>query len=268
MKHFGISDVGNVRQINEDSYEITSIADNALLAVVCDGMGGLSCGEVASRLALDSFIATLKRLCRGRISEGQLTLPERDANMILDFCATAANDAVMNYRKEHADVDRMGTTLVAALIIDLGGHATVSWINIGDSRIYTVDHRDILQVSRDHSYVQYLLDTGEITHEEAKHHPKSNIITRAIGIGETVEPDVDTFPLSSEECAMTHIFLCSDGFSGSLDEDDCMKKINDPTKNVEQKTAELVSHIKSIDGSDNITLVMIDLGDIADGRKL
>ena len=263
MKFFGISDVGNVRTINEDSYAVAEIADNALLAVVCDGMGGLSCGEVASAMALESFIATVRRLCRGRISDGTLTLPERDAYMILDFAANTANTAVMDYHGEHPEIDRMGTTLVAALVIDLGGHATVSWVNIGDSRLYTVDHRDILQVSRDHSYVQYLVDTGEITHEEAKNHPRSNVITRAIGIGTGVQPDIDTFPLSAEECAMTHLFLCSDGFSGSLDEYWCMEKVNDPDRTMEEKATELVSHIKKIDGSDNITLVMIDLRDIA-----
>ena len=266
MKHFGISDVGNVRTVNEDSYTVTAVADNALLAVVCDGMGGLSCGDIASKLALDSFVDAVNRLCRGRIREGRLALSDRDADLILANAASRANSVVMDYRREHEEIDRMGTTLVAALVIDLDGHATVSWVNIGDSRIYTVDQRDILQVSRDHSYVQYLVDTGEITYAEAKHHPKSNIITRAIGIGDDIEPDVDTFPLSGEECAMTHVFLCSDGFSGSLDEDACMAKINDPSKDVTEKATELVNEIKRIDGSDNITLIMIDLGDIAHGK--
>lgn len=266
MKYFAISDVGNVRTVNEDSYRVLSISDNALLAVVCDGMGGLSCGEVASALAIDSFTDTVTRLCHGRIAEGKMTLSERDAYLILANAATRANHAVMDYRSAHPEVDRMGTTLVAALIVDLGGQANVSWINLGDSRIYTVDHRDILQVSRDHSYVQYLVDTGEITYREAKNHPMSNVITRAIGIGDEIEPDIDTFPLSGEECAMTHVFLCSDGFSGALDEEACMKKINDPSQSIEQKVTELVSHIKEIDGSDNITLVMIDLGEIANGK--
>ena len=266
MKYFAISDVGNVRKVNEDSYNVSSVADNALLAIVCDGMGGLSCGEVASSLAVDTFRETVERLCHGRIKDGILALPERDANLILTNAATRANRAVMDYHCAHPEIESMGTTLVAALILDLGGKASVSWASLGDSRIYTVDHRDILQVSRDHSYVQSLVDTREITYEEAKHHPKSNVITRAIGIGDDIEPDVDTFPLSAEECAMTHVFLCTDGFSGSLDEDDCMKKINDPTKTVEEKATELVSHIKEIDGSDNITLVLVDLGDIAHGK--
>ena len=231
MKYFAISDVGNVRKVNEDSYSVSSLADNALLAIVCDGMGGLSCGEVASSLAVETFRETVERLCRGRVKDGILTLPERDANLILANAATRANHAVMDYHRAHTEIESMGTTLVAALIVDLGGKAS-----------------------------------GEITYEEAKRHPKSNVITRAIGIGDDIEPDVDTFPLSAEECAMTHVFLCTDGFSGSLDEDDCMKKINDPEKTAEEKATELVAHIKKIDGSDNITLVLIDLGEIAHGK--
>lgn len=266
MKYFAISDVGNVRKVNEDSYDVSTLTDNALLAIVCDGMGGLSCGEVASALTVKTFRETVERLCRGRIKDGTLTLSDQDAYLILSNAATRANSAVMDYHRDHPEAADMGTTLVAALILDLGGHASVSWISLGDSRIYTVDHRDILQVSRDHSYVQYLLDMGEISASEAKRHPRRNVITRAIGIGDEIEPDIDTFPLSGEECAMTHVFLCTDGFSGALDEDDCMKKINDPEKNVEEKATELVAHIKEIDGSDNITLVVIDLGDIAHGK--
>lgn len=266
MKYFGLSDVGRVRTVNEDSYAVTSLSDNALLAVVCDGMGGLCCGEVASKLALDAFIDTVKRLTAGRVREGKLFLEERDAYLILSNAATRANNAVMNHRRAHPELGEMGTTLVAAIVCDLAGSASVSWINVGDSRIYTVDHRDILQVSRDHSYVQYLVDTGEISHEEAKGHPKSNIITRALGIENDVEPDIDTFPLSGPECAMTHLFLCSDGFSGALDEDDCMKKINDPATDVEEKATRLVAEMKEKDGSDNITLIVIDLRDIADGE--
>lgn len=266
MKYFAISDVGTVRTVNEDSYAVVEIANNALLAVVCDGMGGLSCGEVASKIAADSFVETVKRLCGGRVSDGKLLLSERDAYLILSNAASRANSAVMSYRGEHPEVGDMGTTLVAALILDLGGSASVSWVSLGDSRIYTVDHRDILQVSRDHSYVQYLLDTGEISLAEAKRHPKSNVITRAIGIGDEIEPDVDTFPVSPKECAMTHVFLCSDGFSGALDEEACMRTVNDPTRSVEEKATQLVNEIKAIDGSDNITLVVIDLRDVAHGN--
>ena len=266
MKYFALSDVGKVRAVNEDSYTVKPLADNAILAVVCDGMGGLSCGEVASKLALDAFCDAVTRLCGGRIRGGKLFLEEKDAYLILANAASRANSAVMNYRGEHPDLGDMGTTLVAAIVCDLAGCASVSWINVGDSRIYTVDHRDILQVSRDHSYVQYLVDTGEITYEEAKGHPKSNVITRAIGIGDDIEPDIDTFPLSGPECAMTHIFLCSDGFSGSLDEADCMSRINDPATDVEQKAKFLVNQAKEKDGSDNITLIVIDLRDVANGE--
>ena len=259
MKYFAISDVGTVRKVNEDSYSVSSLADNALLAVVCDGMGGLSCGEVASSLTVRTFRETVERLCRGRIKDGSLALSEQDAYLILSNAATRANNTVMDYHRDHPEIDNMGTTLVAALILDLGGRASVSWISLGDSRIYTVDHRDILQVSRDHSYLQYLIDSGEMTPAEAARSSQKSLITRAIGIESEVEPDIDTFPLSKEECDMTHIYLCSDGFSGAISEDECMSIINNREIPVEPKVKSLISRANTLDGSDNITLILIDL---------
>ena len=259
MNYFGMSDVGKVRDHNEDSFDIVSLADNAVLAIVCDGMGGLACGEIASRLALDTFIDTVKRICALKISENKLFLSDREAYLVLSNAATRANHAVLDDRRKHPDRGEMGTTLVAAIICRSANSATVSWINIGDSRIYTVDHRDILQVSRDHSYIQYMIDTGEITPEEAAHCKKNGLITRAVGIENEVYPDIDTFPLSAEECAMTHILLCSDGFSGAISEEHCMTVVNNPTSSPRDKVEHLVATARDADGSDNITLILIDL---------
>ena len=259
MIHFGLSDVGKVRDHNEDSYNIVPLADNALLAIVCDGMGGLCCGEVASRLAMDTFIDTVRRICALQIKDNTLFLSDREAYLILSNAATRANTAVVDYREQHPEAGEMGTTLVAAILCESEDSASISWINIGDSRIYTVDDRDILQVSRDHSYIQYMIDTGEITPQEAAHCKKNGIITRAVGIEKEVDPDIDTFILSREECQRTHVYLCSDGFSGALSEDYCMETVNDPTRGVKEKAETLVCSARENDGSDNITLILIDL---------
>ena len=251
----GSTDIGKVRTANEDGFDFGSFDDGTAWAIVCDGMGGVRGGHIASSMAIE-MIGDKIRKCYNKL------MPVFSFENIFLSTITTANVIVNDRSYSDTDLQGMGTTIVSAIVKD--NQACLA--HVGDSRIYTVDHRDILQVSRDHSYVQYLVDTGEITYEEAKRHPKSNVITRAIGIGDDIEPDVDTFPLSGEECAMTHVFLCTDGFSGSLDEDDCMKRINDPAKNVEEKATELVAHIKEIDGSDNITLVLIDLGDIAHGK--
>jgi len=259
MKYFGFSDQGKVRDHNEDAHGIYPLADNAILAVVCDGMGGLSCGEIASSLARDTFVETVKRIAALRTSENKLSLSDREAYLVLSNAAALANRAVVEYREQHPACGEMGTTLVAAIICRDTRGASVSWINIGDSRIYTVDHRDILQVSRDHSYLQYLIDTGEMTPKEAARSAKKSLITRAVGIENEVEPDIDTFPLSEEECAMTHIYLCSDGFSGAISEEECMTIINNREIPTEPKVKSLVARANALDGSDNITLILIDL---------
>jgi serine/threonine protein phosphatase PrpC len=190
---------------------------------------------------METFIDTVKRICEVKITDNHLSLTEREADFTLSNAAERANLAVLAYQKEHSDLGEMGTTLVAAIICRNEEGASVSWINVGDSRIYTVDHRDILQVSRDHSYLQYMIDVGEITPEEAAHCPKNGVITRAIGIYDEAEPDIDTFPLSAEECETTHIYLCSDGFSGALDEAYCMETINDRSRSVREKAERLVA---------------------------
>ncbi len=266
MKYFGLSDVGKVREHNEDCYRIVPLTDNALLAIVCDGMGGLACGEVASKLAMDTFIDTAERICALKKEGECLSLSDREAYLVLSNAATRANRAVVEYRNQHPSLGNMGTTLVAAIICRHEDGATVSWINVGDSRLYTVDRRDILQVSRDHSYIQHLVDIGELTPQEAAARPKDNRITRAIGLDKEVEPDIDTFPLSAEECAMTYILLCSDGFSGAISEEHCMIVVNNPSASPEQKVHHLVNTANSLDGSDNITLILIDLRGASDGQ--
>ena len=145
MNYFGMSDVGKVRDHNEDCFDIVSLADNALLAVVCDGMGGLACGEIASRLALDTFIDTVKRICALKISENKLVLSDREAYLVLSNAATRANYAVLDYRREHPECGEMGTTLVAAIICRGHEGATVSWINIGDSRLYPIPTSELTE---------------------------------------------------------------------------------------------------------------------------
>lgn len=258
MKIFGKSDIGNVRKVNEDSFGIREIAENAVLAVVCDGMGGLDLGDVASRLALESFCDIVARLCASHIKNGKLSLSDNEADLILFNAVTIANNKIVSKQEEAEVSEGMGTTLVAALIVD--GGKKISWANVGDSRLYTVDSRDILQVSKDHSYIQYMIDQGKMTLEESKKSKKKNLITRAIGIDVTCEPDIDTFPLTDAEIAETKILLCSDGFSGSVNEEECSAIALDSSLDTEEKVEKLIELAKKNNGSDNITLIMAELG--------
>lgn len=257
MTYFGKSDVGNVREANEDCFLIKEIAENALLAVVCDGMGGLDSGDIASSLASVSFSMTIERLTKPFTKDGILKLNDNEAFIILSNALTVANNKVISKEEEINAIDGMGTTLVAALIID--GGKQISWINIGDSRLYTVDSRDILQVSKDHSYIQYMIDIGKLTLEESKKSKKKNLITKALGIEEECEPDIDTFTLRDEEVKDTSILLCSDGFSNSVSEEECSTIVKNKSMTAEEKVNTLIDLAKKNDGSDNITLILVEL---------
>ncbi len=256
MLYYGKTDIGLVRDNNEDCFGIYEIAD-AVLLVVCDGMGGENCGEIASALTLEAFSSSVIAMCEPKAKENHLVLSEKEADLIFSNAAAKANSAVISYGASHPESAGMGTTLVAALIMN--GGRTVSWLNVGDSRIYTVDGNDILQVSKDHSYIQYLIDTGEITPEEAKTSKERNLITKAIGIREEIEPDIDTFPLSDKEVTDTHILLCSDGLSGAVSEEECYAIIRNAALTAEEKVDALIEAAKENGGTDNITAVLAAL---------
>lgn len=255
MNFFGKSDIGK-RENNEDCFGIYEIGDNAALFVVCDGMGGESAGEIASRLALDSFAETVLSICRLHLKEDRLSLSLREAELTLSNAAEHANRTLLDYQEKHPESAGMGTTLIAAIVCD--GN-TVAWLNLGDSRLYTVDTRDILQVSKDHSYIQYMIDTGELTLEEAQKSPVRNLITRAVGIEKEVSPDMDLFELSEAEASETSLLLCSDGLSGALPEEECMAIANRRDLSPAEKVDLMIRGAKTHGSNDNITVILVEL---------
>ncbi|MBO5305691.1 MAG: serine/threonine-protein phosphatase [Clostridia bacterium] len=255
MNFFGKSDVGT-RDNNEDCFGIYEIGENAALFVVCDGMGGESSGEIASRLALESFSETVLSICRLHLKQNRLSLSLREAELILSNAAEHANGIVLDYQQKHPESAGMGTTLIATIVCD--GN-TVAWLNLGDSRLYTVDKRDILQVSKDHSYIQYMIDTGELTLEQAKTSPVRNLITRAVGIEKDISPDVDLFELSDAERSETSLVLCSDGLSGALPEEECMGIANRRDISPAEKVELMIEGAKKHGSTDNITLILVEL---------
>lgn len=188
------TDVGCVRMHNEDAC-LTQVNPEFSLVVVCDGMGGASAGEIASRLAVDTFAAA--------ILEYQAAPEER-----MRYALERANQEVYCYGWEHPDCRGMGTTLVAALV--LGNEAYI--LNVGDSRAYSLKDRGIHQITRDHSLVEELVRMGQITREQAKNHPRRNIITRALGTERNVEGDLFIHRIVPGE----RILMCSDGLSNEL----------------------------------------------------
>ena len=208
MNVWTITDQGKVRPQNQDAYRVEALSDDRLLLMVCDGMGGARAGNVASELAARTFGDT--------VLEGLEDSPA-DLDALLMTAVGRANRAVTERAETDPDCLGMGTTLVAALVMD--GVCRV--INIGDSRAYLVNEEGIRQITRDHSLVEDLVERGEITREQARFHPQKHLITRALGAGEEAEAD-----LFEEPCAAgSFLLLCSDGLSNVVDDQELLYEI-------------------------------------------
>lgn len=171
MRVWSVTDRGLVRSENQDACAVLT-PDGYTVAVVCDGMGGTQGGRMASAIAVETFTRELSRSLRPGMSAGQL---EQAAG----YAVALSNDAVREYGLAHPGFERMGTTLVSAVVRD--DLALVS--NVGDSRAYHITREGIRQVSRDHSVVEDMVEKGDLTRDEARRHPRRNLITPGAGDG-------------------------------------------------------------------------------------
>ncbi len=249
MVFYGLTDVGKVRSNNQDSFRACKLENGAVSAVVCDGMGGAAGGSLASETACDAFCELISQNSK-LFFDAEGNLKEKVVRNALLTAVNKANTAV--YKKALMDnsLSGMGTTLTACFVYK---NVFMS-VNVGDSRTYAIysDHAE--RVSKDHSYVQALVDEGEITEEQAQHHPKKNIILRAVGIDDSVEVDFFTRPAD-----MDYILLCSDGLSNYIPDSELHKFFT--ASDIKGKTVDLVDFANLSGGGDNITAVVIDLKD-------
>lgn len=208
MKIYGLSDIGKKRRQNQDSFLIDmDEAGRRAALVVCDGVGGANAGATASELATAAFMSHV--LSRADLDGDELRLEQA-----LSDAARYANVKVYDRSYSDPDCAGMGTTLVGALY--LGGRLCV--VNVGDSRGYRIDGSGVTQITRDHSFVQQLVDLGQLSPSQARTHPKKNIITKALGGAREIEPDVflpDAGPGDT-------ILLCSDGLSNLVSEEEML----------------------------------------------
>ena len=209
MNIWGITDVGAVRHQNQDSYHIELLAEDMALGIVCDGMGGAKAGNVASQLAVETFLETAK----AQPPEQWRNEPEA----LLHFAAEQANGAVHFRANVDADCRGMGTTMVAALVV--GDRAYI--LNIGDSRCYLVRPEGITKVTRDHSVVEDLVARGQITPEQARQHPQKNLITRALGAESRLRADLFRQPMEHGDA----LLLCSDGLSNMVSDQELLYEV-------------------------------------------
>ncbi len=237
---FGSSNVGLVRNENQDSYVIDTLENGICFAVVCDGMGGANGGKIASLTAVNSFSSIVSCICPDMSRESISTL--------LDNAIEKANIDVFNKSNTDKELRGMGTTLVAAVVIQ----NKVYILNVGDSRCYILKNDKIRRITRDHSAVQELVDHGMLTETQARNHPNKNIITRALGVERNVEYDLFIEEVDDGD----FILLCTDGVTNYVDDLEIPFEI---IKNPETVPQRLIDLANSRGGADNSTVVIINV---------
>lgn len=258
----GRTDIGMKRQYNQDSFMCESFDNGMLLAVVCDGMGGAAGGGIASGLACLNFVDSVSDFAEKFPRREKLSrTDERQIKSALTNAVTKANTAVFQRSKNDESLSGMGTTLVACLIYC----GVMFTVNIGDSRLYLIHNDRVQQISHDHSFVQYLVDIGKMTEEEARFSINKNIITKAVGTDEEIEPDLFTTKLPKKTPQREYtVLLCSDGLSNLLFPEDIAECVDGSltvktNRGLGRFCEKLIDRANDSGGNDNITAVIITI---------
>ncbi len=244
MRYSYITDPGKVREHNEDSVNIVTNASGEILMAVADGMGGHKDGEVASSIALNHIATRFKSIS----SVGN----KEDAINWIGEIVKEANALIYKYVAEHKESSGMGTTMVLAIL-------TKEFLlmgNIGDSSGYVIKNKKLHKVTVDHTLVNLLVKSGELSEEDAKNHPKKNVLMRALGASPDVEMDI-----FNVELGVDGIFLCSDGLTNMLDDDTIMKVLNNKDLDIDEKLDKLIFKANNRGGSDNISIAYLNKED-------
>ncbi len=239
MRIYSKIDIGKERSLNQDAFFAGEISQDIAFAVVCDGMGGANAGEVASQTAVKTISEYIINSYRRKITI-------RDFVKILRNAIISANITLYDMASKSEELKGMGTT--AVVVVVKGNEVAIA--HVGDSRIYLVND-EITQLTRDHSVVQTLIESGEISPEDAALHPRKNVITRALGVEEEVAVDTAELVLSDNDT----LLLCTDGLTNFANLEDILKtfKENDIAI-VPEKLVELAN---AGGGGDNITAVTL-----------
>ena len=246
MKTFYLTDAGKVRSHNEDSVIITKNEAGNYLLAVADGMGGHRAGEVASSLTITHLSKCF--------NESFCNMEKKMAVEWLRSMATEINDIIFSYADSHPESKGMGTTLVVAIV-------TKEYIligNIGDSSGFVVKDNTLHKVTYDHTLVNLLLKAGELTEEEAKDHPKKNVLMKALGANNPI--DIDIFDCDMD---ISSILLCSDGLTSMLEKEQIERVLNSELE-IEDKVIKLIRKSNNRGGTDNISVAYMEFSESGD----
>ena len=241
MQAWGMTEPGMIRTQNQDFYSILKLNREQLLVIVCDGMGGARSGNIASKMAVEVFVAEIRRAVR-------LSMKQERIDSMLKTALELANKAVYEQSQLSEEYQGMGTTLVAAFFQK--DKATI--VNVGDSRAYLFNRDGVSCVTTDHSLVELMVQRGELTRETAKTFPGKNLITRAVGTEASVECDVYHQPLAKGDC----VLLCSDGLSNMLSDQELLFEVVHGVN--KSDCCQRLMNIANYRGApDNVTVVLV-----------
>lgn len=240
MKIYSQTDTGRVRNNNQDSFAAALLGDASAFAIVCDGMGGANGGNVASAIAVKTLADSFQRNFRNHMTD-------KSVRMMMESAIVTANSTILSTAAKNPDYKGMGTTVVAAFV----DTERITLAHLGDSRAYLFAQQKLTQLTHDHSVIQSMIDTGQITETEAKYHPNKNVITRVLGVYKNIDIEFNTFPFGPGDI----LLLCSDGLTNYV-EKDRMEFLfhNTPPERLAQT---FVQAANSSGGGDNITAVLI-----------
>lgn len=244
----GLTDKGRVRDHNEDNLTIDK---NLGLAVLADGMGGCLAGEVASKIAVETILEELadplKKLPRH--NKRNVHRGFHSATVLLEQAIVKANQLIYESSEQQAYYHGMGTTVVAALF-----HSDfVSIAHVGDSRLYRLRGNEFIQLTKDHSVRQELIDCGFYTPEQARHSPNKNLVTRALGVGQKVAVDIQEHSIVDQDIYL----LCSDGLNDMLEDEEMHTLLTQRGPSLEQVARCLIEAANDKGGEDNISVVLV-----------
>lgn len=239
MKSFYLTDAGKVRDHNEDSVIIVKNRENNYLMAVSDGMGGHSCGEIASSIVIGYL--------GHHFQEHFYKMNKEQAINFIKDSIDEVNSMIFKYVDEHPESRGMGTTLVMAIV-------TTDYIlmaNIGDSSGFVVKDKHLHKITYDHTLVNLLVSAGELSQEEAKNHPRKNVLMKALGANDPIDADIYDCDMDIDA-----IMLCSDGVTNMLEVDQ-IEKVLDSELEIEEKVVKLIQKCNNRGGLDNISIAYL-----------
>ena len=239
MQTFYLTDPGKVRTHNEDNVIILNNNNNEFLLAVADGMGGHKAGEVASAIAIDHLHDEFDKLETFGSKENAIDWLRNVVKKI--------NEKIFSYTKENPESKGMGTTLVVAIKTN----DYILYGNIGDSSGYVIKNEKLHKVTKDHTLVNLLVSTGELTPEQAKFHPRKNLLTRALGANDPIE--IDIFDVDN---TVSGLFLCSDGLTNMVT-DEQIEKVLNSSSSIEEQVEKLIKKSNMRGGTDNISIAYL-----------